>query len=78
MTVNSRISHLNLKKKRLSYLREIQNEFKKVTWTTKQELIAYTKMVLGATLLFGLLIYIADLVIRNILLLINVIFNWIS
>ncbi len=69
---------MNVNKKRLSYFREIQNEFKKVTWTTKLELIAYTKIVLGATLIFGFLIYIADLIIRNLLLLINVIFKWIA
>lgn len=66
------------KKKRLTYFREIQNEFKKITWTTKLELIAYTKIVLGATLVFGFVIYLADLIIRNILLLINLIFSWIA
>lgn len=69
---------MNVKKKRLNYFREIQNEFKKITWTTKLELVAYTKIVLGATLIFGFVIYLADLVIRNMLLLINIIFRWIA
>lgn len=69
---------MNVTKKRLSYFREIQGEFKKVTWTTKLELIAYTKIVLGVTLVFGFLVYVVDLIIRNMLLLINIIFKWIS
>lgn len=78
MASNSRVSLLSVKKKRMNYFREIQNEFKKITWTTKLELIAYTKIVLGATLIFGFVIYFADLVIRNLLLLINLIFRWIA
>jgi len=69
---------LNIKKKKLSYFREIQSEFKKITWTTKLELIAFTKIVLCSTLIFGFLIYLADLFIRNVFLLINVIFRWIA
>ena len=69
---------MNIKKKKLNYFREIQSEFKKITWTTKLELLAFTKIVLSSTLIFGFLIYIADLFIRNIFLLINIIFRWIA
>ncbi len=78
MASNSRLSQLSFRKKRLNYFREIQGEFKKITWTTKLELVAFTKIVLGSTLIFGLVIYVADLIIRNILLLINTIFRWIA
>ena len=52
-------------KKRLSYFREVQNELKKVTWTSKGELILCTKAVIIATFLFGLAIYLIDLAIRG-------------
>jgi len=52
-------------RKKLSYFREVQNELKKVTWTSKEELILCTKVVIAATFLFGLVIYLIDLLIRG-------------
>ena len=52
-------------RKKLSYFREVQNELKKVTWTSKEELILCTKAVIFATFLFGLAIYLVDLAIRG-------------
>jgi len=52
-------------RKKLSYFREVQNELKKVTWTSKEELILCTKAVIAATFLFGLTIYLVDLMIRG-------------
>lgn len=52
-------------RKKLSYFREVQNELKKVTWTPKEELLLSTKAVIFATLLFGLAIYLVDLLIRG-------------
>jgi preprotein translocase subunit SecE len=54
-------------KKKSSYFREVQNELKKVSWTSKEELIFCTKAVIIATFLFGLTIYGADLLIRGVL-----------
>lgn len=54
-------------KKKSSYFREVQNELKKVTWTSKEELIFCTKAVIIATFLFGLAIYAVDLGIRGVL-----------
>lgn len=54
-------------KKKVSYFREVQNEFKKVTWTSKDELILCTKAVIIATFVFGFAIYMVDLGIRGIL-----------
>jgi preprotein translocase subunit SecE len=54
-------------KKKVSYLREVQNELKKVTWTSKEELLFCTKAVIIATFLFGLAIYAVDLSIRGVL-----------
>lgn len=52
-------------KKKLSYFREVQNELKKVTWTSKAELIFCTKAVIIATFVFGFSIYLIDLTIRS-------------
>ena len=52
-------------KKTLSYFREVQNELKKVTWTSKVELILCTKAVIIATFAFGFAIYFVDLAIRG-------------
>jgi preprotein translocase SecE subunit len=54
-------------KKKVSYFREVQNELKKVTWTSKAELIFSTKAVIFATVLFGFAIYIVDLGIKSVL-----------
>lgn len=54
-------------RKKLSYLREVQNELKKVTWTSKAELIMSTKAVIIATFVFGFSIYLADLTVRGFL-----------
>jgi len=78
MGTSTKIAHLKVKKKRLNYFREVQNELKKVSWTTKTELVSCTKIVLGATLVFSIAIYIADLFIKNGLHFINLIFKWIA
>jgi preprotein translocase subunit SecE len=51
-------------KGKLGYVRELKEELKKVTWTTKDELVLCTKIVVGATFMFGLGIYLADLTIK--------------
>ncbi len=51
--------------KKVSYFREVQNELKKVTWTTKEELIFSTKAVIMATFFFGFAIYFTDLAVRH-------------
>ena len=53
-----------VQKKKVSYFREVQNELKKVNWTSRKELILSTRAVVFATFLFGLAIYLCDLVIR--------------
>jgi preprotein translocase subunit SecE len=49
----------------LSSLASLKGELKKVSWTAKGELAFSTKVVVGATFLFGLGIYLADLVIKG-------------
>ena len=52
-------------KKKLSYFREVQNEMKRVTWTSKEELLFCTKVVVLSTFFFGFIIYLIDLTIRG-------------
>lgn len=59
------MSTITTQRKKLSFFREVQNELKKVTWTSKAELIMSTKAVLIAVFLFGLAIYLCDLVIHG-------------
>lgn len=53
------------KEKKVTFFREVQQELKKVTWTSKEELKMCTKVVIGSTFTFGLGIYVVDLIIRG-------------
>lgn len=68
---------ISTEKKKTSYFREVKNELKKVTWTSKEELIFCTKAVIIATFLFGFAIYVVDLAIGGVLNAANVIFQWV-
>jgi preprotein translocase subunit SecE len=61
---STRVLVSNKEKKKLSYLQEFKDELKKVSWTSKEELRVCAKIVIGAIFLFGLGIYIIDLLIR--------------
>ena len=49
----------------LGFIRDLKEELRKINWTTKEELKFCTKIVVGATLFFGLGIYGVDLVIKG-------------
>jgi preprotein translocase subunit SecE len=53
------------KREASAYLQEIKEELKKVEWTTKAELVLCTKIVIGATFLFGIGIYLVDLLVKG-------------
>ena len=46
------MSTITPQKKKQSFFREVINELKKVTWTTKEELLMSTKAVIIATFVF--------------------------
>lgn len=46
---------------------EIKQELKKIEWTTKEELRAYTKMVVISTFVFGIGVYFTDLLVQSFL-----------
>lgn len=49
----------------VSYVQELKDELKKISWTSKEELLFCTKMVVGAMFVFGMGTYIADLIIKG-------------
>ena len=51
--------------KLLPFLHDVKEELKKVSWTKRPELITSTKIVIGATFVLGLSIYVIDLCIRS-------------
>lgn len=55
------------KEKGTNYIRELREELKKVTWTTQGELSLCTKIVVGSTFVFGIGIYLTDLMIKGFL-----------
>lgn len=56
---------IEVKSTKMGYLAELKKELRQVTWTSKDELIMFTKIVVGATFALGLGIYGADLLIKG-------------
>lgn len=50
-----------------NFLGDIKDEFSKISWTNPEELIAYTKIVVIGTFLFGMGIYFMDLIIQAVM-----------
>jgi preprotein translocase subunit SecE len=61
------MSTITPQNKKQSFFREVINELKKVTWTSREELTLGTKAVIIAIFAFGLMIYVCDLSIRGII-----------
>jgi preprotein translocase subunit SecE len=60
-------SQTETKPSKTSYVRELKEELRKVTWTSKEELLVFTKIVVGATFALGIGIYGIDLLIKGVL-----------
>lgn len=54
-------------KKAVEFFEGLKSEFRKVTWTTKEELLFYTRLVVGASFAAGFAIYGVDLLIQGFL-----------
>lgn len=65
-------------KKAFTYLEEIKSEFKKVTWTSREELIVYTKVVVAFTFFFGMAVYFTDVFIHQFMVGLNNAIRWIT
>lgn len=50
-----------------NFLGDIKDEFSKISWTSPEELVTYTKIVCIGTFVFGMGIYLMDLTIQSIL-----------
>lgn len=46
------------------FVLDVKSEIHKITWTNRDELIFYTKLVVGTTFVFGMAIYALDLAIQ--------------
>lgn len=47
------------------WVEQLKQEIKSIQWTTQDELVVYTKIVVAATFLFGMGVYLIDLVIHS-------------
>jgi preprotein translocase SecE subunit len=54
-------------KRAYEYFEDIKLEFTKISWTEGGEVMTYAKIVVASTFVFGMLIYLADLVIHRVL-----------
>lgn len=65
-------------RKVVNFVGEVKQELKKVEWTSKDELTAYTKIVLASTFIFGMFVYFIDLFIQGFLGGINLLVKFIT
>jgi preprotein translocase subunit SecE len=65
-------------RKAQDFVAEIKSELTKIDWTSPEELRVYTKIVVVATFLLGIGIYIVDLTIQAVLGLLGFVVHWIS
>lgn len=49
------------------FIEEMKAEISRINWTSREELLTYTKIVVAATFVFGLGIYVVDLLIQGFL-----------
>jgi preprotein translocase subunit SecE len=61
-----------------AFVTDVKSEIQKITWTSREELLVYTKIVVGATLVFGMSIYVLDLLIQGTLGGLNLLLQFIS
>jgi preprotein translocase subunit SecE len=59
------------------FVGEVKDEFGKITWTSPEELRTYTKIVVVATVLLGMGIYLIDLSIQGVLNALGTVFHFI-
>ena len=52
-------------KKAFTFFGDVKAEFKKISWTSKEELKIYTKIVVLSTIALGVVIFCMDIIIRG-------------
>ena len=63
-------------KTKSSFLKELKEEFKKISWTSQEDLKLATKVVVGSIFVLGIAIYMTDLTIKGGLFLIRTLAIW--
>ncbi|MBX9924091.1 MAG: preprotein translocase subunit SecE [Rhabdochlamydiaceae bacterium] len=71
------IDGVKSKRSGFSYIQELKEELKKVSWTSQEELRFATKMVVMTTLFFGIGIYLVDFLIKGSLEMIRTVIHFI-
>ncbi len=54
-------------KKAYEYFEDIKEELTRISWTEGGEVLSYAKIVVGSMFVFGMLIYLTDLVVHRML-----------
>ncbi|NGX46961.1 MAG: Protein translocase subunit SecE [Chlamydiae bacterium] len=69
MEAKSKKTKVEKKKKKdpITFISDLKEELKKVSWTTRTELLSATKIVVLATFCFGIGIYVVDLIVKGFL-----------
>ncbi|MBA2367997.1 MAG: preprotein translocase subunit SecE [Candidatus Protochlamydia sp.] len=75
--ISAKESTFSLKKVR-NFVDDVKSEIFKINWTNREELIVYTKIVVMTTFLFGMSIYLLDLLIQGSLSGLSFMLRWIS
>lgn len=55
------------KKSASGYFKGVKSEFKKIIWPTKEETVKYTAIVIAASIIISVVVYLLDLVFANLL-----------
>ena len=54
-----------LLKRFFGFFGDVKAELRKISWTNREELRVYTKIVVLTTFVFGMMVFFADLFIKN-------------
>ncbi len=60
------------------FITNIKSEVRHISWTSREDLITYTKIVVAMTFLFGMSIYFMDITIQTLLHGLNLILRFIG
>ena len=61
------IQDVEVVQEKISYLEEMKQEIKKISWPTRGEIVQSTKVVIGSTFFLGFSVYLVDLFVKGVL-----------
>lgn len=70
-------SHNRSLKKAVDFFEGVKHEFWKIQWTEKNEVRVYAKVVVLTTFVFGMVLYVIDLLVQRMLYGLEDIFRWV-